>query len=374
MKILHIINNLGSGGAEKLLEESMPLLNKIEGVKVDVLLLTDVKNVFEKSLKEWAVNINVIPLRKIYSPFNILYIRNFIIKGKYNIVHTHLFPTNYWTSIASKLIFKNRPTFITTEHSTHNRRREKFYFRFLDRLIYSNYSRVISISQKTQENLISWINSKQKNLEKYLVIENGINFKKFHESKPYFKSEINEMLNEEKVLLCMVGRFSKQKDQATLIKAMKSLSKDVHLLLLGEGPLKAQNELLAKEIGLERRIHFLGFRNDVDRIYKTSDIVILSSKWEGFGLAAVEGMATGKPVIASDVTGLKEVVEGAGILFKKGDSLDLAENINNLLINAEEYSKVSDKCLERASNYNIENMVEGYMNLYLKVCHYKLDR
>ncbi|TKH01020.1 glycosyltransferase family 4 protein, partial [Peribacillus simplex] len=237
----------------------------------------------------------------------------------------------------------------------------------LDRLIYSNYSRVISISQKTQENLISWINSKQKSLEKYLVIENGINFKKFNESKPYLKSEINEILNEEKILLCMVGRFSKQKDQATLIKAMKSLSKDVHLLLIGEGPLKAQNEFLAKEIGLERRIHFLGFRNDVDRIYKTSDIVILSSKWEGFGLAAVEGMATGKPVIASDVTGLKEVVEGAGVLFKKGDSLDLAENINNLLINAEEYSKVSDKCLKRASNYNIEKMVEGYMNLYLKV-------
>ncbi|MDF9760410.1 hypothetical protein OKW24_002183 [Peribacillus simplex] len=146
MKVLHIINNLGSGGAEKLIEESLPLLNKIEGVKVDVLLLTDVNNVFQNNLNEF--DINVLPLKKVYSPLNIFYIRNFIIKGKYNIVHTHLFPTNYWTSIASKLIFKNKPSFITTEHNTHNRRREKFYFRFIDRFIYSNYSRVISISQK----------------------------------------------------------------------------------------------------------------------------------------------------------------------------------------------------------------------------------
>ncbi|MGE7905348.1 glycosyltransferase [Peribacillus sp. NPDC094092] len=365
MKVLHIINNLGSGGAEKLIEESLPLFNKIEGVKVDVLLLTDDNNVFQNNLNEF--NVNVLPLKKVYSPLNIFYIRNFIIKGKYNIVHTHLFPTNYWTSIASKLIFKNKPSFITTEHNTHNRRREKFYFRYLDRIIYSNYSRVISISQKTQENLTSWLDSKQKSFEKYLVIENGINFEKFHKSKPYLKSQINEKFNEEKILICMVGSFSKQKDQITLIKAMKGLSEDVHLLLIGEGSLKAQNEYLAKELGIEHRIHFLGFRNDVARIYKTSDIVVLSSKWEGFGLAAVEGMATGKPVIASDVTGLKEVVEGAGILFKKGDSLDLAENINNLIINGEEYNKVSDKCLKRASNYSIEKMVEGYMNLYLKV-------
>lgn len=62
MKVLHIINNLGSGGAEKLIEESFPLLNKIEGVKVDVLLLTDVNNVFQNNLDEF--DINVLPLKK----------------------------------------------------------------------------------------------------------------------------------------------------------------------------------------------------------------------------------------------------------------------------------------------------------------------
>ncbi|MFD4817053.1 glycosyltransferase [Peribacillus butanolivorans] len=365
MKVLHIINNLGSGGAEKLIEESLPLLNQIEGVKADVLLLTDANNVFDTQLNEFAVNLNILPLKKIYSPFNIFYIRKFIIKGKYDIVHAHLFPTNYWTSLASKLIYKNKPEFITTEHSTHNRRREKFYFRFLDRIIYSNYSKIISISQKTQENLIFWINSKQKNLDKFIVIENGINLNKFYDSKPYLKKQINEKLTEESKLLCMVGRFSKQKDQATLIKAMKGLSEDVHLLLIGEGPLKAQNKILVNEIGLGHRIHFLGFRNDVDRIYKTSDIVILSSKWEGFGLAAAEGMATGKPVIASDVTGLREVVKGAGILFSQGDSLELANKINNLIVNEEEYRMVSDKCLKRASKFNIKKMVGSYVNLYL---------
>ena len=111
----------------------------------------------------------------------------------------------------------------------------------------------------------------------------------------------------------MVARFSEQKDQPTLIKAIKELPENVHLLLIGEGTLKQKNENLAKEIGVSDKVHFLGFRNDVERILKTVDIVVLSSNWEGFGLAAAEGMAAGKPVIASKVEGLREIVDGYGL-------------------------------------------------------------
>ena len=89
------------------------------------------------------------------------------------------------------------------------------------------------------------------------------------------------------------------------------------LILVGEGPLKNSSQMLVQELCLKDRVFFLGNRDDVERIFKTADLSVLSSHWEGFGLVAVEGMAAGKPVIASNVSGLSEIVSGAGVLFEK---------------------------------------------------------
>lgn len=372
MKILHIINNLGSGGAEKLIEETVPLYNRIDDVKADVLLLTDQNSVFDINLKDKGIKVDVVHLKQLKSPINIYYIRKYIIKGGYNIVHAHLFPSLYWVSIAARLIFKNKPKFIITEHNTHNRRREKPIYRYVEKFIYSSYDKIISISEKTEKNLISWLNLKKH--DKFVTISNGINIDKFGNAQPYKKSEIHHGFTNDTRLICMTGSFSKQKDQLTIIKAMRNLTEDIHLLLIGEGDLKEQSQNLAIELGVENRVHFLGFRSDVDRVFKSSDAIVLSSHWEGFGLVAVEGMAAGKPVIASDVDGLREVVEGTGLLFLKGDYNELANIIRDLFNNQNEYDKISQACLERSKKFSIERMVRAYMKEYgdlLSDLHYK---
>lgn len=364
MKVLHIINNLGSGGAEKLIEEILPLMNSYKNIDADVLLLTDKKNVFTKKLKDSGVNLDVISLKKTHNPLNIFYIRRHITKNQYDIVHAHLFPTNYWVSIASKLIFKNKPKFFITEHNTHNRRRERAYFKYIDRYIYSNYDRIISISEKTQENLMDWLEETQKNINKFNIIENGIDVDSFIRAQPYIKSEIHSSFTKDSKLICMVGSFTKQKDQSTLIKAIAKLPKDVSLLLIGEGPLKEESQNLTRKNKLQDRVHFLGFRSDVNRIFKTSDIIVLSSHWEGFGLVAAEGMATGTPVIASNVEGLKNVVKGGGITFELGNSEDLADKIMKLLKDKRQYNVVSQLCVSKSKEYDIRKMTNKYLELY----------
>lgn len=363
MRILHIINGLGRGGAERLLSEMLPIINEKEDITINVLVLNDYKGVYIKSLIVNGVGVQTIPLRNLYNPLNVLYIRRYIIEGKYDIVHAHLFPTIYWVSIASKLIFKNKPKFVMTEHSTYNKRRKKSYFRYIEKFIYSSYDKIISISQQTHNNLISWIQPKNK-LDRFIIIQNGIVVEKFKNALPYKKSDICKEFTEDVRLICMAGRFSKSKDQQTLIRAMQYLPENVHLLLAGEGPLKKENIKLTKQVKVENRVHFLGFRNDMERILKTVDIVVLSSNWEGFGLAAVEGMAAGKPVIASDVAGLRENVKGAGILFQKGNDKELSEIIKKLFVNKNKYEKVSQLCLERANDFTIEKMVNELMTLY----------
>lgn len=364
MKILQVINNLGSGGAEKLIEQILLIMNKDREVDVEVLLLTDEKNVFDKKLKEQGIKISVVPLRKIYSIRNILYIRNFIVKGKYDVVHVHLFPAQYWVSLASQFILKNKPKFITTEHSTNNKRRSKIYFRCIEKIIYSRFDKVVSIGEKARKNIISWLNPKEKDKNKFLIIENGIDTNKFRKAQPYEKSQISNEINENSILICMTGRFCEPKDQSTLIKAIKKLPKDFHLLLVGEGQLKAINERLVEQLEINTRVHFLGFRDDVERILKTSDIVVLSSNWEGLSLASIEGMACGKPFIASRVEGLEDIVGGYGILFEQGNEDELSKIIMELLDKRDFYNEVTDRCLERAKKYDVNNMVNKLLSTY----------
>lgn len=93
----------------------------------------------------------------------------------------------------------------------------------------------------------------------------------------------------------------------------------------------------------------------------------MSSHWEGFGLVAVEGMAVGKPVIASNVDGLKQVVEGYGLLFEDDDYKELASKIKKLESDKIFYNKISTLCCKRAQYFDITNMANRYMAVYHEV-------
>ena len=121
---------------------------------------------------------------------------------------------------------------------------------------------------------------------------------------------------------------------------------------------------LAKEKGVSERVHFLYLRKDVPRILKTSDINIMASDYEGLSLSSVEGMAAGKPFIATDVDGLREVVGGAGILYKNRDPEELSKIILLLSENQALYKEIAEKCLNRSKEYDACEMNEGYIRQY----------
>ena len=99
-------------------------------------------------------------------------------------------------------------------------------------------------------------------------------------------------------------------------------------------------------------------------VLKSADVVALSSHFEGFGLAAVEGMAAGKPVVASDVDGLHEIVAGNGVLFPHGDAVALADVIKKLCNDKVEYEAVAGRCQAKAKQYDISLMAANYDEVY----------
>ena len=93
----------------------------------------------------------------------------------------------------------------------------------------------------------------------------------------------------------------------------------------------------------------------------------MSSHWEGFGLSAVEAMASGKPVIASDVDGLKQVVEGYGLIFREDDAIDLSIKILSLYNDPDVRKQMAERCRLRSLDFDIRHMVRSYLDCYQKI-------
>lgn len=350
MKILHIISSLEIGGAQRLLSDMLPMMAKNH--EVSLLVNKDVDNDLSRKVKAEGVNVVTCGCEKLYSPKNIVRIVKYA-KG-YDIVHVHLFPTLYWAAFASFLSSMN---LVYTEHSTSNKRRGKWFFNPIERFIYSRYKKIISISKQTQDALTDWLQTKVNDL-RFVVINNGVNLSAF------------QTLKAEKLYphtLIMVSRFAASKDQLTVIKAMKLLPEDVHMIFVGDGETLEECKNYTEELGLLDRVHFVGRQSDVASWIAKADIGIQSSNWEGFGLTAVELMAAGKPVVATDVDGLKQVVEGAGVLFNVGDCKTLAKVIKRLFCDKDYYEHIKRGCNDRAYKFDIKHTIDNYLELYKKI-------
>lgn len=354
MKILQVITSLQTGGAEKLIVDVVPKYKHL-GLDVDVLLFDGKDTPFKRQLENAGIKVFSLGYGgSVYNPLYILKLMPYL--RKYDIVHTHNTAPQLFAALGSVVC---SVVLCTTEHTTSNRRRDWKWYRPIDKWMYSRYKKVICISDSTEENLRKSIDC---NSDKICTIYNGIDFESYDKASPIAKDSITPYINRK--VIAMVAGFRYQKDQETLIRAMSYVPKDVELWLIGDGERRTIIEQCVKEKGLENRVRLLGIRNDIPSILKTVDIVVQSSHWEGFGLAAVEGMAAGKPVVASNVAGLSQVVSNAGVLFPLGDDKALADILNKLLTDYKYYNTVKGRCVKRAHKFDISKMVYKYCQVY----------
>lgn len=366
MRILHIINSMEMGGGQSLLVELTPLQIK-QGNQVTILQLRNAKDqTLINKVRNEGVDVLTLKNEKgIYNPINIFKIMPFF--DKYDIVHTHLFPTQYWVALAC-LFNRHRNPIITTEHSTKNKRRGKWLFEITDKFIYRQYKVVVACSDKALESFSLYYPE-----IKAISIPNGVNIQKYHEAKPYTKKQLINQ-SEHVFIVTMVSRFIPSKRQDILVKAIAQLPEEFHVVLVGgheneEGLLIIKK--LAEDLGVTNRIHFLYTRGDVPQILKSSDVIVMSSEYEGLSLSSIEGMAVGKPFIASDVDGLREIVRGAGILVKCADVPELTNAISQLASNKTYYQEIASQCRNRSEQFDIHRTAEMYMSEYEKCIKYK---
>ncbi|WP_162902958.1 glycosyltransferase [Taibaiella koreensis] len=364
MRVLHIINNLGSGGAEKLLVNGLPRYKAL-GFEMEILQLNGTASVpdYIASLEEMHIPVYDLGLSNVYHPAGIKKIRHFVRNAdrNYDIIHVHLFPAMYWAALALRnagipLVF--------TEHNTRNRRWGKFYFRRPDRYIYGRYKKIIAITDEVKIGLEHWIGG---NREKIIVIKNGIDIDKFNHIQAIERTTLLRSLNidsEHTRLLLMTARFDTQKNHKRLLEAMTSMPEHIHLLLAGRGPLEEEARSFCDQLGIKGRVHFLGFRNDVASLMKSVDISILSSHYEGLSGVALESLASGRPFLGSDVSGINNIVPDHRFLFAPENNGVLEEKISGILedTNLRE-GMIRDAALFLKA-YDIHIMIQNHVHLY----------
>lgn len=364
MRILQVINNLGSGGAEKLISDLAPLM-KDEGHDIEVLLLQMSGSIYIDSLLQKGIKVRWLNEKGLHLLSNIFAIRKFIVNGKYDVVNVHIFPSLYVVALASFLGLGNTRLFYT-EHNTNNRRRKYLFFKVVDRLVYRRYHKIIAITAEVKDQLDRHLGEKNSNSS--IVINNGVDVDKIKKAETIDPSDLYGGYRNDHRLICMVGRFSQAKDQATLIKSMREIPDNVHLLLIGDGALLEEKKALSCSLGVHHRVHFLGLRKNVPEILKACDIGILSSNWEGMPIAALEIFAAGIPFIGSDVKGINDLFYEYNnlevCLFENKNYIELANLIIMVLTDASVRRKNLEMSEKIVSKYTIKKMADNYLSLY----------
>lgn len=168
--------------------------------------------------------------------------------------------------------------------------------------------------------------------------------------------------------LGIIGRLTDQKNHADLLKALESVNRvrPAYLLVIGAGPLQENLIQMTRLLNLQDNVFFLGSRSDVLDILPHLDLLISSSLWEGFPTVILEAMALGVPVVATDVSGSRELVMDGktGLLVPPHDPDALAEAILNMLADGERARRMAEHARTVAMPYTIQNTVRTYCQVY----------
>ena len=224
---------------------------------------------------------------------------------------------------------------------------------------------VTSVSQSLKEDTLKLFNIKNE-IE---VIPNFIELDK-NINDPSIPCQRSVMAKNNERFITHISNFRKVKRIPDVIKIFYNIQKEIpaKLMMVGDGPEKEKAEYLCQELGIEDKVIFFGNSNEIDKILLLTDLFLLPSETESFGLAALEAMACKVPVISSNAGGLPEVnFEGvSGYLSDVGNIEEMAQNALKILKDDVVLNTFKENALSVAKNFDIKNILPLYEELYKK--------
>ena len=332
----------------------------------------------EGELEKPGLLVHSVPLVRPISPLSDLKafwaLRRLVVSSHARLLHTHMAKAGALGRLAALSLgeWPNRPRLV---HTFHGHVLQGYFgaaqqkaFLELERALAKRTDVLVAVSPQVRDELLSLGVGRP---GQYHVVSLGMDLARFAQvgtpTVPRGQLRARFGLGPEVPLAGVVGRLVPIKDHATLLRAL-ALVPGLHLALLGDGELRQQLRQLAFELGLGGRTHFAGWWQDMPSALADLDVVVLSSRNEGTPAALIEALAAAKPVVATDVGGVRHVVEAGetGWLCPSNDPPALAAALEEATTSKKERAaQMAAEGRRRVlARFSVERMLEGYFSIY----------
>lgn len=369
MRVAHIIKVTRISGAERHLLVLLSALRQ-HGVDAHLLILVEDDKPMEDMVS--AAKDRGIPLRRLtihrdYDLTLLFKIRRALREIKPDIVHTHLIHADLYGLFAAKLA--GIRSVISSRHNDDQFRFHPIWQR-ISPVMWRLTNGGIAISAAIKDFMIE---VEEAPGEKITVVHYGLEHKwvadeELRAARQTLSAELR--LDSDALLLGMVCRIVEQKGITYALRALQQIRErfpTAHLIIAGDGDLRPQLETLARELGIDANLHWLGWRSDAVKLIGAFDVLLMPSLWEGFGLVLLEAMSRRVPVIANRVSAIPEVVVHGetGLLVEARDVDALAAAMTRLL---DDHALRQHMGLLGAARleerFSVERMVSGTLAVY----------
>ncbi len=376
-RVLHLIETLGRGGAERLLYWTLKSLDRTryEGI---VCHLLDVETSWREPIQELGYDVHCIGMSSTYDVRRgITALFRLIREQRIDLIHSHLYFPNIYGGLAGWLrsipvvsslhnLVYEPEILIDNKHFSVLKQRGFLMADWLSVRLCRPV--LIAVSDAIRKSGIANLGVREKDI---VTIHNGIDpefFSNGGQSAGHLKRHLG--IGDSDPVLLSVARMIALKGHRYLLQALPVIRKFfpmTQLVLVGGGPLEDQLKQLATQLGVRNGVHFVSSQGDVREFILACDVFVAPSLSEGFGLSLVEAMALGRPCVASDTGGIPEIVEdeGSGILVPARDSERLATAVSRLLRDPELRVRMGRRGREIVeTRFNIRDAVRRLEQLY----------
>lgn len=292
-------------------------------------------------------------------------LKQIIDEGNFDLIHTHTPVASFFTRMAAKKARKNGTVVMYTCHGFHfhNAAPKKNWVMYypVEKWMSRYTDCIVTINKEDFNRAKSFY---AKNVRYIPGVGVDINrIKDIKIDKREYKKSIG--IPEDCVMILSIGEMIARKNHQVIIKALGKLNReDIYYVICGKGPLKEDLDALSTSLGVHTI--FLGFRRDIPELCKTADISAFPSRIEGLGLAGIEAMAAGVPLVSSNVHGILDyVIDGkTGFTCDSEDVEGFAVAIDKLASSEELRENMQDDCLKAVEPFEIKNALNTMWNIY----------
>ena len=335
IRICQLITELRPGGAERCVYE---LSHRLDRPRFEVHAAALRGGAVEGWLSKAGVPTTVLNIRTRFDLPALGRLIAFLRNGKFDILHTHLFHADFVGRLAAWCA--NVPHLVHTVHTVEGRFRP-WQFAFA-RFFEKRCERIVCVSPSARD-----FHAARSRLpaDRYVVISNGVDVTAFRrDGTARLRLRSLWGMDESDVVVAYVGRLDYEKGTDLLLSAVKLIvagGGNVRVVIAGDGPQRRLvEEFISRNVTKDAgggMVRYLGFVDDVPELLSAADMLVMPSRWEGFGLSAAEAMAASLPVIAFNIPGLCDVVVDGetGLLVERENPAALAETIKKLAADAD---------------------------------------